>query len=179
MGKKFKDLMIDIETMGTNPNSSILSIAAIEFNIDTGEIGKEFYTNICLQSCKNLGLDIEPSTVLWWMNQNESARKKLIEEPGLSIIEALKSFNNFIQGNYKIWANSPAFDCEILKNAFKKSLLPIPWNFWDERDVRTLVSIYPEIKQNCTFKGTGHNALDDCKHQIEYCTLIWKKIHNE
>ena len=179
MDKKFKNLMIDIETMGTTYNSSILSIAAIEFDINTGNTGKEFYTNVCLQSCMDLGLSMDASTVLWWMNQEDSARKKLIEEPGLSIIEALKSFNGFIKKDYKIWANSPTFDCEILKNAFRKSLLPIPWKFYNERDVRTLVSIYPEIKKTCIFKGTAHNALDDCKHQIEYCTLIWKKIHNK
>ena len=46
--KKFGHLMVDIETMGNQSNSAIVSIGAVEFNMATGETGKEFYTNVSL-----------------------------------------------------------------------------------------------------------------------------------
>lgn len=40
-GSTFHHLMLDIETMGNESFSSIVSIGALEFNIETGELGKE------------------------------------------------------------------------------------------------------------------------------------------
>ncbi len=53
-GSVFGHLMLDIETMGNESFSSIVSIGALEFNIETGKTGKEFYVNVDLQSCMDL-----------------------------------------------------------------------------------------------------------------------------
>ena len=76
-GSSFQHLMLDIETMGNESFSSIVSIGAVEFDINTGKTGKGFYTNVDLQSCINLGLIINASTVMWWLKQNEQARKDM------------------------------------------------------------------------------------------------------
>ncbi len=39
-GSAFGHLMLDIETMGTESFSSIVSIGALEFDIETGKTGK-------------------------------------------------------------------------------------------------------------------------------------------
>ena len=67
------NLMLDIETLGTGPNSVILSIGAVEFD-ETGVISK-FYEAIDPESCTDWGLQIDARTVLWWMDQNDAARK--------------------------------------------------------------------------------------------------------
>lgn len=169
----FNHLMLDIETMGNESFSSIVSIGAVEFDINTGKTGKEFYTNVDLQSCIDLGLTIDASTVMWWMNQNEQARKDLTERFSLPIKDALKEFSEFFSKDYQIWGNSARFDCGILQNAYNKAGIPIPWDFRKERCLRTLVSFAPEIKNNYKFIGTAHNAVDDCKFQIGYCSEIW------
>lgn len=51
-----KHIMLDIETMGNQSYSSILSIGAVKFDLNTGETGDEFYTTIDLKSCLDLGL---------------------------------------------------------------------------------------------------------------------------
>lgn len=169
----FKHLMLDIETMGNESFSCITSIAAVEFDIETGKTGNEFYTNIDLQSCVDLGLIMNPSTILWWMQQNDEARKDLVERPTISICEALVKFSSFCNKEYEIWGNSPRFDCGILQNAYNKANINIPWDFRKERCVRTLVSFAPNIKQNCNYVGTKHNALVDCHYQIYYCSKTW------
>ena len=50
----------------------------------------------------------------------------------------------------------------------------LPWYFRNERDVRTLVSFDPAVKFEIPFTGTIHNPIDDCIHQINYCSKIWK-----
>lgn len=174
---EFEHLMLDIETMGTDSYSSILSIGAVEFDITTGRTGKEFYQNISLQSCMYIGLVVNASTIMWWMKQSEEARKSF-DSDSVTITEALKKFSSFCDMGYQVWGNSASFDCGILKNAYDKCKITIPWDFRKERCVRTLVSFNPEIKNNYPSVGIVHNSLSDCYFQIGYCHRIWDSITN-
>ena len=177
MHSAFTHLMLDIETMGNKSNSAIISIGAVEFDINTGKTGKEFYRNVSLKSSIDLGLNIDADTVMWWMNQSDDARKSLTNEKAISISQALVDFREFCTKEYQIWGNSARFDLGLMQDAYNKANIDIPWDFRKERCVRTLVSFKPEIKKNLDFKGTAHNALADCYHQIEYCHLTWSSLH--
>lgn len=174
--KKYDHLMLDIETMGSESFSSIISIAALEFDIETGETGREFYANVDLQSCIDVGLVVNASTIMWWLNQNEQARKDLTERTSLRIEKALTEFSQFCNRDYQIWGNSARFDCGILQNAYDKIKVNIPWDFRKERCVRTLVSFNPDVKKSFPSTGTAHNALSDCYFQVGYCSEIWKSL---
>jgi hypothetical protein len=174
--KTFQHLMLDIETMGTKSFSSILSIGAVEFDLDTGDTGAEFYVNVDFQSCLDAGLTIDASTVMWWMSQSDEARSKLSTGDVKSIENALHELAEFCNYDYQVWGNSARFDCGIINDAYSKIGAHLPWSFWNERDVRTLVSFNPSIKSKMTFKGTAHNAIDDCLHQISYCSKIWNSL---
>lgn len=173
---KFEHLMIDIETMGNISYSAIISIGAVEFNIDTGETGKEFHLNVFLESSVNAGLIINPDTILWWLQQNEKAREDLVKSEKVSLAKALVDFNAFCTKDYQVWGNSARFDLGLLQNAYNKLDIPIPWDFRKERCVRTLVSFAPKIKEDFKYVGTAHNALQDCYNQIGYCTQIWNSL---
>jgi hypothetical protein len=175
--EKFKHLMLDIETMGNESFSSIVSIGALEFDIETGETGKEFYVNVDLQSCMDLGLIVNASTIMWWLNQNEQARNDLTDRPVLPIQKALIEFAKFCNKDCQVWGNSARFDCGILQNAYNKAGIVVPWKHWNERCVRTLVSFNPEIKSNYPSAGTTHNAISDCYFQVGYCSAIWKFLN--
>ena len=41
--KNFGNIMVDLETLSTHTNASIIEIAAVEFNKETGEIDKIEY----------------------------------------------------------------------------------------------------------------------------------------
>lgn len=175
--KQYKHLMLDIETMGNESYSSILSIAAVEFDIETGDKGNNFYMSIDLQSCLDSGLVINASTVMWWLKQNEEARFDLTERKSYSLEFVLKCFTNFLLGkDYEIWGNSARFDCGILQNAYNKLGIPIPWDFRKERCLRTLVSLNPSIKSSMVNNGVEHNPLSDCLYQIEYCCKTYNSL---
>ena len=172
--------MIDIETMGNISYSSILSIAAVKFDIETGDIGEKFHVNITFKSCLDAGLIVNADTILWWMDRNSKARKAIISPTNpVSLVTALLSFNGFCSKEYFIWGNSPRFDLGLIQNAYNKLDLPIPWDFRKERDVRTLVGFAPEIKNNHVMVGVAHNPIDDCLNQISYCTKTYNTIFNE
>lgn len=175
-----KNIMIDLETMGHNSNSAIVSIAAIPFDINTGEIAPAFVMNIDLDSCLKAGLHVTAGTVWWWLAQSDKARQGIAENPS-SLQSVLGLFKIFLEEheNASLWGNSARFDLGLLENAYNILGYETPWKFWNERCLRTLSSLSPEIKKSITFEGTEHNPVDDCLHQIKYCVAIMNKLNNK
>lgn len=171
--------MIDIETMGTSHNAAIVSIGAISFDLVSGHKGDEFYQRIDLSSCITAGLKVDAETIYWWFGQSIDAQAELIKTPLLPIQIALRRLSAFIAEHpvdVQLWANGSSFDLVILSNAYKATFLGKPWKYNQERDVRTLVSLLPEVKKEIAFKGLRHHALADCRHQIEYCSEIYHQL---
>lgn len=171
-----KHIMIDIETMGNGSNSALVSLAAVKFDMVTGEKGEIFYKKIDLKSSLDIGLNVNADTIMWWLRQSDDARKKLYSGEHYHIKDVLEEFSEFCSYEYEIWGNSPRFDLGIMQDAYRKLNMKIPWDFRKERDVRTLVSFIPEVKTNWVYTGVAHNAVDDCYNQIDYCSKIWNSI---
>lgn len=174
---KFEHVMIDIETMGKGSFSAIVSIAAVRFDFRTGKSSESIEMSVSLQSCLDAGLKVDASTVVWWMEQNDEARRALLSNSQISISTALDALNAFITDKDKVWGNSARFDLGLLENAYNMLKKPIPWKYYNERDVRTLVAFAPNVKKEYPRAGIAHNALDDCKHQIGYCCEIYKRLN--
>ena len=75
---EYTDVMLDLETMGRKSNSALVSIGAVEFNLLTGETGREFYKVIDLKSCLDLGLQVEASTIYFWLTEASQAARDAI-----------------------------------------------------------------------------------------------------
>ena len=174
-----KDLMIDLETLGTKAGCVILSIGAVPFDIETGKISKEvFYQAINIQSCIDAGLFVMGDTIEWWMKQSEEARNAFLLANKKNLGETLHEFRLYLQKlgtrDLMIWGNSNRFDLGALDAAYKAVNREFPWYFRNERDVRTLVGFAPDIKKNWEFKGELHDPIVDCINQIGYCSQIYK-----
>ena len=178
----YTDVMLDLETMGKKSNSALVSIGAVEFNLETGETGREFYKIIDLQSCLDAGLEVDASTIYWWLQQSQVARDTICKNKLIPLQTALHMFSVWIQDciqDVNIWGNGARFDIGLMEDAYIAcgyNNNTMPWYFRSEKDVRTLVGFAPDIKANLPFTGIEHNPVDDCKHQIKYCTAIWKKL---
>jgi len=162
-----KHVMVDLETMGTDSKSAVVSIGAVKF---TSKIVDEFYINIDLKSSAAKGMFIDPGTIIWWMKQSDEARKALRANT-TEVDRALMQFSLWFGESKYIWGNGSAFDCVILGNAFRACEIPVPWNFYDERCYRTLKSLFPQLKAADT-RGTKHNALEDARYQAEHLIKI-------
>lgn len=180
---KKTNIMLDIETLGCKTTSAMLSIGAVMFDINTGEIQDCFHHYIDLQDCLNYGLTVDASTIIWWLKQSDDARKAIYEQKGMPLKYVLSQFTTYFNRckelggeEPQIWGNGASFDVSILQYAYEKLNMEIPWSFYNVRDVRTAVMYYPEVKANMEFEGIRHDALDDCKYQIKYLTEITKRI---
>lgn len=165
-------VMLDLETMGTGVNSAITAIGAAYF--DEKGTGETFYKVVDLTSCVRRGLDIEPATVLWWLEQSDAARRELLRLDAEPLDYALASFTQFLDDlataysaqSIHVWGNGPGFDNEILKNAYIKVGMDVPWSWWNDRCYRTLSMLYPEFKTALP-ESQAHNALNDALHQAK------------
>jgi len=170
-----KNLMLDIETLGTEPESVILSISAVRFQ-DNGKTGEEFHADIDIESCVEAGLKIDAATVIWWMGQDDEARAQFTDDRiRYPLVNALNNFTNIFLDlrELKIFAKDPDFDCNLLEDAYSKlNLIPPFHPRRNKMAIRTLSSLRPEYEKNEEFTGVKHNGIDDCKHQIKYVTKI-------
>ncbi|HHZ0858735.1 TPA: RecE family exodeoxyribonuclease, partial [Escherichia coli] len=70
-------LMIDLETMGKNPDAPIASIGAVFFDPQTGELGPEFSKIIDMDTC---GGTVDISTIEWWLQRSGEARAAILAD---------------------------------------------------------------------------------------------------
>jgi hypothetical protein len=178
-----RDVMVDLETMGVEPGSAITSIGAVFFNPETGDMGSEFKVNINLHSSDEVGAIIDENTMDWWVKQSEAAQQGLADPKPIDLKDALFNFGAWLMQNHKdpyLWGNGVLFDNLFLRTAYKQVGWKCPWHFRNDRDVRTLVAIgarlgirYGDDKERLVH----HDALDDAKYQVKYCSRIWRYIH--
>lgn len=153
--------MVDLETFGTAANSVIASIGAVKFG--GGQILSEFYRRIDISTCVDFGMTFDSATVMWWLQQSETARQEICL-PGEDVQGVLDFFSQWIADeDAEVWGNGAGFDNALLHEAFRLCALPLPWKFYNDRCYRTVKNLYPEILIERI--GTHHNALDDAKSQ--------------
>ena len=167
-----KNVMVDLETLGTSSNAVIIAIGAVEFCKDAG-LGRSFYEVIDPQSCVDQGLKIDVSTVMWWMKQSDAARAAF-DQPNRHMNAVLLEFALWFPGGAALWGNGATFDNVILNNAYESARIKRPWERWSDRCYRTLKNLRPDIKLDRD--GTHHHALDDAKTQALHAIQILKAM---
>ncbi len=168
-----KNVMLDLETMSTASNAAIISIGACEFD-EFGVEENTFYRTISLDSCTHRGLQIDGSTIEWWLKQSSAAQKAITKDNEV-LGQVLKAFAEWLpKDNVQVWGNGSDFDCVILQNAYKTyNGTEPPWPFWNNRCFRTMQNSFPSLELDR--KGTHHNALDDAIFQAEYLIKLIEK----
>ena len=174
-------LMIDLETMGKNPDAPIISIGAIFFDPQTGEMGPEFSKTIDLETAGGV---IDRDTIKWWLKQSREAQSAILTDE-IPLDDALLQLREFIDENsgeffVQVWGNGTSFDNVILRRSYERQGIPCPWRYHNDRDVRTIVELGKTIDFDARtvipFEGVRHNALDDARHQAKYVSAIWQKL---
>ncbi len=165
------NFMIDIETLGTTPGSVVMSLAAIQFDLNTGAQGKEFYATIDKASSIAVGLRVEAATERWWKDQNKAAYNKMFvnNRPLVTVlVDFARWMNEVCPGAKLVWGNSARFDMGLLEACYKAVNLPTPWAFYNERCCRTIVALDPSVKEGFKAPSGAHDPLIDCEFQIRY-----------
>lgn len=186
-------VMLDLETWGTNSNAAIMSIGAVKFDPQgfapaTRHLDK-FYVAVDLQSCINVGLQMDVDTLHFWMNDTDQdkseARKAYYKTLKFDLSLALQGFIDWFSPpserpeggaviSLPVWGNGSDFDNVILGNAYKRSNMKAPWRYSHNRCFRTMKSLVGAGDLEPDREGVHHNALDDAVHQTVWLQRIVK-----
>jgi exodeoxyribonuclease VIII len=172
--------MIDLETLGTIPGCTILSIGAVEFSVEHG-LGREFHVYIDRKSCKIHGLKEDQSTIEWWKAQSEEAKAIFdkVDSPDakplpIALSDLLRWIDYWNRNKVRVWGNGSDFDNAILAVAHAQIGVPLPWKFWNNRCFRTLKNL---VQVDAVERvGIYHSALDDAKTQALDAINMLRKL---
>ena len=181
-----KHVMLDLETLGNGNNAAIVSIGAYYFDTNDPDNGEEYYVLVDPKTSVGFGQVMDASSVLWWLDQSEDARKELVKagKEGLSLSTALLDFSRWYITMTKnsgrtalpVWGNGATFDNVIMASAYKTTGLDKPWFYRSDYCYRTLANLCQSVRKD-EMQGTIHNALDDAKIQAKHLAAIFKKLN--
>jgi hypothetical protein len=171
------DVMLDLETLSTRPESVILTLGAVKFDPWGEDVDAESGFYVKPDVDEQLGMDrhVLDSTIEWWGKQPEDVRDEALGPDGrISLDEMTRQLNRFLVGVENIWCQGPAFDIVILENLYRQLSKPTPWQFWQIRDSRTLFSVHGDPREKG--RKAAHNALMDCYYQATGVQEVYRKL---
>lgn len=175
-----KDLMIDLETLGTGVDAPIISIGAVWFDIEKKVLGDTFYAILDVADQMDSKIRYaDSSTLKWWMTQKDAA-KTVFKDGAHPSKMVLETFRKWILDHAKVkdkgtnatkgcmpWGNGASFDITLMETLFKDYGTQCPWLYYNVMDLRTFKRFVAKGKK-VVVDGTAHNALDDAIAQAKY-----------
>ena len=179
----FTDVMIDIETLSTDPNAAVIQIGAVAFNLQTGEIGKRPFKIHVFPSPEST---VSYDTVCWWMQQSDEARKSVFETSACAVeYEAVFQLETWLQlevGDTKetnFWAMPPTFDLTILENMMARAGCAPLWKYNRTRCLRTLAEVAGAKKEDRVVPTIAHDAAADALAQAQSAIKYYRMLKGE
>lgn len=165
---KLDHICVDIETLSTQTNAVIVSVAAVKFNLVSDE-QETFSVNINPFGSKALGLHICKETIDWWKEQKPNAAKAW-QTSQIGLEKALTKFNEFCgqSNSTHYWSLGTDFDFPILKSSFQAVDMKEPWKYYNLHDMRTAYYLAGLDTRTLDRIGVYHNSVDDCLTQISW-----------
>lgn len=172
------DVSLDVETLALDPKAIVISVGACTATA-------EFHIFLSMNVQVAMERSIDGETLKWHMeNHIQLYVKQLIamQDDGLHPMDMFGKLREWlhtagcVDNNYLVWMNSPAFDSVILASLAKQTGASLPWEFRQERDLRTLKSL-AKLKDFDAFaelpspSDNAHDALIDARYQLEIITL--------
>lgn len=184
-------IMLDCESLSVAPNAALLSISAVAFDLSSKNpddlVIDTFDGHIKIEDAMTRGGHVDPNTILWWMGQEETARRYLVDaQKHMADYElpVLQNFEAWINGlmaqhqvhpdSLEIWSNDELADAAWVANAFKRHKKEAPWPWWGVRCYRTMYNFFPGIRRSTVFEGTPHIGIDDAQHQVK---VLWRIVN--
>lgn len=169
----YPDVMVDIETTGTQPDqTAIIQLAAVRFNLETKEVDPKVF---------DMAMRMPPtrywdeSTREWWSKMPTvlDGIWSRMQDPK-AVMQAFSDW--VVRANpteHRLWAKPISFEWPFLQGYFREFEVMNPFHFRTSNDLNTFIRArhFPEAPPNyektLPFQGDEHNALHDVLHQIK------------
>lgn len=182
------DIMVDLETLGTHANSTIIQISAIAFDIKTGEHYYKFNKIADISKNEDFEMNVSGDTIKWWLTTNKELLAKLINEGEMSSAELVEDFGRWLSvvkslGDLYLWGNGILFDNKMLQYQLGEDLYPIKYK--NDRDLRTLVDLActklglteKELRNKYYDPGLEpHDAYNDVVNQVNLAVNCYREL---
>jgi len=187
------DIMVDIETLGTDNNAVITQVAAVCFDITTGVVSEKF--NTCLDIETYPEFHVDAGTLKWWLKTNPQLLADIILRGEDQAHKTLREFRDFILAAVKVggrevylWGNGSVFDNTILTTNFKLMKITWPLRYDADRDMRTILDM--ALMKTGLSKGdvikmfedapdvARHDAMNDVLFQIRVTCWAYDQLIN-
>lgn len=198
---KGRHLMIDGETFSTGSDCVFVQLAVGEFWPAERRTGRVWGAYIDLGSSLRARRQIDPDTILWWMDDNGAgmeARQALVAglrskmNPPVGWREALEEVQAFAvsavgrglghrpEAPAGVWSHGAAFDIARLETAFKDQRMDVPWDFRNQCDTRMLFRMAgSKLSELAPPERTKHDAAADVQQQIAAVHAAFDVIDQE
>lgn len=170
--------MIDLETLDVTPSATVLSLGAVKFNpYTTDEPTDELYLKISVDDQDRLKRTTSDSTIEWWSKQDPKIMEEAFDQTdALTVENALNKLTKWVWGVDKIWGHGYGFDLTIIEDMYRCVGKPIPYNFWQVMDSRTLFSVLKNGDPRKKMQTDLHNALADAYYQAKSVQIAYKEL---
>lgn len=168
---------IDLETLDTSPSATILTIGGVKFNpYSADEPYDKFYFKLSIDDQDRLGRTVSDSTLEWWAKQDPEIMNEAFDQTdAVGVDEFLDALNKWIVGVDIFWGQGYGFDYTMLENIYRSLGRPIPWQFWQIRDSRTLLGLLREDPRKKMQKNL-HNAYADAFYQSKAIQIAYSDL---
>ena len=167
-------MMLDIETLGLNPDSYVTQIGVCVADLDSRKFMVE-PTNFWTTQEQPGKMDF--GTIQWWMQQDRKVAEsvfnaKVARNSAEDVFAYLKGMCSAYQCT--VWASPAMFDLPILTHYFGGRK---PWKYNDERCLMTLYKLLDPQRGLAPPKNEmAHDAASDARWQMEYLFNLHEKL---
>jgi hypothetical protein len=180
-----KRLMLDLETLSLGDRATVTAIGAVVFDLETVHYGELILPTV--QPQIRMGRTVRWDTVVWWLEQEEAARKEVAvkDHDRVSVEKALQQLTRLYRDNeiVEVWGNGSNFDVSIMDTLYADYIQVPPWTYKQVRDLRTLASLVPKADTLMPAKDEGagvkHSAIDDAYRQAIWAQRMLKELKHD
>lgn len=164
-------LSLDIESLDRKPSSVVLTVGATFIDVDTGVIVDEGYWRIEREEQLKLGRTIGMETLDFWMGQAYDTRVEAFPGPDVMLTPVwsfILELGHAWERNkcQAAWGNGASFDLGILESLADSFGACMPWDFRQQRCLRTLAKQMPQVPRPKA--DIPHHAQFDARAQAVY-----------
>lgn len=168
----FNDVMVDIETTGTQPNrSAMIQLAAVKFNLSDYTVSPHYFNrSLTMPAWRHWDED----TRTWWSDKPDTFSSIMAKAEDPAIV-----MRDFVDWSFqpngpqlRFWAKPTTFDFMFVSSYLKDFKQPIPFDFREATDVNSyLRGLYApnpiDRSDEPKLVGVAHDAIYDSLHQIK------------
>jgi hypothetical protein len=182
-----RHVVVDLETLAVCPHAQILSIGAVAFTPNGSLAASEFYAVVDAGGL-NADRATDPDTLAWWVKQGLTAQGALSAAKRYPLEHALADLSAWMQSQTSdrdrllVWGNGDDFDLAILADAYRqcragaseaaRTLLEIPWHYWNGHNLRTLLAAFPDVMLPRQKAERKHIAVEDARHEARVLQVL-------